>query len=660
MPKNTFYCTTPIYYVNAAPHLGTLYTTVIADVATRWNKLRGKEVYFLTGTDEHGQKVAEKAEQLGVKPRQFVDSMIPPFKNAWDLFGIEYSKFIRTTDPEHERAVVALIEQLIASDDVYKSKYQGFYCVPDETFVAGDVNLAPGATAPLCPSCQRGLQVVEEENYFFRLSAYTDRLLAFYAANPNFIQPKEKFNEVIEFVKGGLRDLSISRKTVSWGIPFPGDPQHTVYVWGDALTNYISALGFGAPGAEAAAEFSHWWPADVHIMGKDIVRFHAVYWPAFLMAAGLPLPKKLLVHSYILVGDTKMSKSRGNVLDPVVLAQTYGAEAIRYFLMRYTSFAQDANVSLEQLNTVINADLSNSFGNLLNRVVSLALANGLQEVPGLEHLEDSGVVLRERAHECAITVCDEMAHYNYHLALAAVWKFVGEVNAYLHDQQPWKVVKTDKAKFAGIISMACHGIYTAATLLWPVMPKKMEQVLLALGVELACEPHKDTPSSLKRSSWHKTFKLTPLVGTLFPRIEIPVVEAPVGPVAVATVQKETVVSQVQATQAVPQATIDDFVKLELLVGTVLECVAVPTSKKLLKLKVDFGERGIRQILSGIAKYAAPESLVGIQAVFVCNFPERMMNGEPSQGMLLSIIDDASGAFSPVTVKQPMKNGLRAS
>lgn len=658
MPKNTFYCTTPIYYVNAAPHLGTLYTTVIADVATRWNKLRGKETYFLTGTDEHGQKIAEKAAQLGMPPRQFVDSMIPPFKSVWDLFGIEYSRFIRTTDADHERAVVALIEQLMASDDVYKSTYQGFYCTPDETFVAGDVELAPGQTAPLCPSCNRGLQVVKEENYFFRLSAYADKLLAFYASHPNFIQPKEKFNEVIEFVKGGLRDLSISRKTVSWGIPFPGDPQHTVYVWGDALTNYISAVGFGAQDAQGKSDFSKWWPADVHIMGKDIVRFHAVYWPAFLMAANLPLPKKLLVHSYILFGDTKMSKSRGNVLDPVVLAQTYGAEAIRYFLMRYTSFAQDSSVSLEQLTTVVNADLSNSFGNLLNRVVSLALANGLDVVPGLTALDDHGVVLRERAHECVATVCDEMAHYNYHLATAGAWKFINEMNAYLHEQQPWKVVKTDKQKFAAIISMVCHGLHTVATLLWPVMPQKMEQVLQALGTEISCAAGSDVTTSLKRAPWNKTFKLTSLTGTLFPRIEVPVAPAePVAPVmAVAT--KEVVVSQ--SASEVPLATIDDFAKLELLVGTVLECTAVPTSKKLLKLRVDFGAHGVRQILSGIAKFTSPEELLGIQALFVCNFPERMMNGEPSQGMLLSVIDETTGQFSPLVVKSAMKNGLRAS
>ena len=655
MPKNTFYCTTPIYYVNAAPHLGTLYTTVIADVATRWNALRGKEVFFLTGTDEHGQKIAEKAAQLGKSPRDFVDSMIPPFKEAWELFGIEYSKFIRTTDSEHERAVIALIEQLMASDDIYKSTYQGFYCVPDETFVAGDVDLAPGSTAPLCPSCNRGLQIVEEENYFFRLSAYADKLLAFYAANPNFIQPKEKFNEVIEFVKSGLRDLSISRKTVSWGIPFPGDAAHTVYVWGDALTNYISALGFGAPGAEAAENFAHWWPADLHIMGKDIVRFHAVYWPAFLMAANLPLPKKLLVHSYILVGDAKMSKSLGNALDPVVLAETYGPEAIRYFLMRYTSFAQDANVSLDQLGTVVNADLSNSFGNLLNRVVSLAHANGLSVVPALMALEEDGIVLRERSYECVATVRDEMAHYNYHLALAAVWKFINEMNAYLHEQQPWKVVKTDKQKFAAIISMVCHGLQTVATLLWPVMPKKMEQVLVALGVTIAPLVDQDLTESLCKAPWNKTFTLAPLAGPLFPRLEL--AEKPSVAPAVPVLEEkkpEPAASPVVAT-ALPLITIDDFAKVELLVGTILECSALPKSKKLLKLRVDFGARGVRQILSGIAQYLKPEELVGVQATFVCNLPDRMMQGELSQGMLIGV-DDGKGNFSPLLLNRAMPNG----
>ena len=654
MSKNKFYCTTPIYYVNAAPHLGTLYTTVIADVATRWNALRGKEVFFLTGTDEHGQKIAEKAAQLGQNPRDFVDSMIPPFKKAWELYGIEYSKFIRTTDTDHEKAVVSLIETLIASDDVYKSSYQGFYCVPDETFVVGDVDALQGKEMPLCPSCQRSLQIVKEENYFFRLSAYTDKLLEFYAANPNFIQPKEKFNEVIEFVKTGLKDLSISRKTVTWGIPFPGDPSHTVYVWGDALTNYISAVGYGA---ESGAEsFAKWWPADLHIMGKDIARFHGVYWPAFLMAAGLPLPKRLLVHSYILVGDLKMSKSRGNVLDPVVLADTYGAEAIRYFLMRYTSFAQDASVSLEQMATVINADLSNSFGNLVNRVLVLALSNGLEVVPPMDVLEEDGVVLRERAHECVMAVCDEMGHYNYHLALGAVWKFINEMNAYLHVQQPWKVVKQDKARFAAIISMVCHGIKVAATLLWPVMPSKMQLIADALGSQISCEVGQDRTESLRRMTWNKTFTLQQLAGPLFPRLEIPVTQ-PVEENTVENTQKPVVE---QAAEPVvvktPEITIDEFGKVEMLVGTILESAPLAGSDKLLKFKVDFGPSGIRQILSGIAQMIDYRTLVGVQAVFVCNLAERKMRGELSQGMLIGA--DNGTAFSPLILTQDMPNGTR--
>lgn len=658
MSKNKFYCTTPIYYVNAAPHLGTLYTTVIADVAVRWNALRGKEVFFLTGTDEHGQKIAEKASQLGENPRDFVDSMIPPFKKAWELYGIEYSKFIRTTDAAHEKAVLVLIEKLIASDDVYKSSYQGFYCVPDETFVAGDVGAFAGKEMPLCPTCQRSLQVVEEENYFFRLSAYTDKLLQFYAEHPNFIQPKEKFNEVIEFVKSGLKDLSISRKTVTWGIPFPGDPSHTVYVWGDALTNYISAVGYGSDSSDDADAFTKWWPADLHIMGKDIARFHGVYWPAFLMAAGLPLPKKLLVHSYILVNDVKMSKSLGNVLDPVVLAQTYGVEAIRYFLMRYTSFAQDASVSLDQMTTVINADLSNSFGNLVNRVVVLALNNDLQVVPPMEVLEEDGVVLRERAHECVMTVCDEMGHYNYHLALAAVWKFINEMNAYLHVQEPWKVVKHDKKRFAEIISMVCHGIKVAATLLWPVMPSKMQLIADALGSHITCEVGKDLTDSLRRMTWNKTFTLQQLAAPLFPRIEISTSQLTEEKTMKNTseVQKQDLLVTEPVVEKTPEITIDEFSKVEMLVGTILESAPLAGSDKLLKLKVDFGPRGIRQILSGIALLIDYRTLVGVQAAFVCNLAERKMRGELSQGMLVGV--DNGATFSPLILNQDMPNGSR--
>ena len=301
MNKNKFYVTTPLYYVNSKPHLGTLYSTLLADVAARWNKFLGKKVFFLTGTDEHGQKIAEKAKQEGLAPKEFVDSMIPKFKETWKLYEIEYDKFIRTTDKEHEDAVVKWINKLEGNGDIYKSSYTGWYCVPCETFVS----LEDDAEI-VCPTCRRELKKISEENYFFRLSAYEDRLLKFYEENPNFVIPKGRLNEVISFVKSGLKDLSISRKGLKWGITYPGDDDHSIYVWADALNNYISAIGYGSDDVKKQEEFKFLWPADLQIMAKDILRFHAVYWPAFLMAAGLPLPKRLLVHGYILCGDSKM------------------------------------------------------------------------------------------------------------------------------------------------------------------------------------------------------------------------------------------------------------------------------------------------------------------------------------------------------------------
>lgn len=643
--NNKFYCTTPIYYVNAQPHLGTLYTTIIADVAARWNRMRGKAAFFLTGTDEHGQKIAEKASLMGKQPKEFVDSMIPMFKEVWKKFGIQYDHFIRTTDAEHEQAVVELLNRLIASDDIYKSTYVGLYCIPDETFVTHEQALEKDGQK-LCPSCERELKQVEEESYFFRLSAYGDRLLEFYAQNPHFIHPKERLNEVIEFVKGGLRDLSISRKTVSWGIPFPGDPSHTVYVWGDALTNYISAIGFGNPAR--SAEMEKWWPADVHIMGKDIVRFHAVYWPAFLMAAQLPLPKKLLVHSYILVNDAKMSKSRGNAIDPVQLGERYGIESMRYYLMRYTSFAQDSSVSTEHMENVLNADLANSFGNLLNRVVSLALANGHSTVTPVEVLEAEGIVLRERARETTVAVCDEMMHYNYHLALSTVWKFVSDVNAYVHKAEPWRVVKTNKEHFNEIISVVCHSLYDVAVMLWPVMPEKMEQLLRCLGHSFTYIEGVDATEELRKKNWNKTFTLTASNGPLFPRIEPSVKED------VPAQKKETKMSDAPV-EVQKVATIDDFAKLELRVGTITLCERVKGSAKMLRLEVDFGSFGQRQILSGIGQLTEPEKLVNVQAIFVVNFPERTMMGLKSQGMMLSAYDETNN-FSPAQTGNHVENG----
>ena len=367
MSKNKFYVTTPIYYVNAAPHLGSLYSTLLADVAARYHRLMGKKVFFLTGTDEHGQKIAESAKKVAKNPKEFVDQFIPVYENMWKMYNIEYTKFIRTTDSYHVQSVQAWLSKLIEQGDIYKGVYTGWYCTPCETFVTEKDQVAD-AKEVTCPTCLRPCNEISEECYYFKLSAYQDRLLEFLQNNPDFITPKERANEVISFVKEGLKDLSISRTTVSWGIPFPGDSKHVTYVWADALNNYITAVGYGTD----EQQLHQWWPADLQILGKDILRFHAIYWPAFLMASGLAMPKKLLVHGWIKIGEQKMSKSLGNAVDPKNLADHYGVDQIRYYLTSKMAITQDSQFSVADIEQCINSELADDLGNLLNRCSTLA------------------------------------------------------------------------------------------------------------------------------------------------------------------------------------------------------------------------------------------------------------------------------------------------
>jgi methionyl-tRNA synthetase len=636
MHKNhKFYVTTPIYYVNAKPHLGTLYSTLLADVTARWNKLLGKEVFFLTGTDEHGQKVAERAKEMGVEPKAWTDSMIPFFKKTWKDYEIEYNKFIRTTDDDHKQAVTNWIKKLQEQGDIYKAEYTGWYCVPQEMYVtitSEEIEKDKDGNY-LCPDCGRPLREVSEESYFFRLSAYQDQLLKFYEEHPNFITPKERMNEVISFVKSGLKDLSISRKTITWGVPFPDDPEHVVYVWGDALNNYITAIGYGK-GEKEQQNFEKWWPADLHIIGKDIIRFHAVYWPAFLMASGLPLPKKILAHGYILMGKEKMSKSLGNVIDPEQLKQWYGVESVRYYLLRHMAVTQDGHFSLEGLENSVASDLANNLGNLLNRTLTLALNNGLEKILPEETWEGASSALREKCEEAFRSYWDGMNHYQYHVALADLWKFISAVNAYFHEQKPWAAAKENKELFSEIISAVCHSLYSIGVMLWPVMPKKMEALLACLGHKLELGQNYD--EILRKNLWNKTFMLKKTDKPLFPRPESHVVEK---------VSRDS------------DITIDDFSKVELLVGTIISCDKVEKSDKLYKLQVDLGERGTRAIFAGVKKFFTPEELVGKQGIFVGNLKPRKIMDDVSEGMML-FAKDSDGNFRMATVSGEVANGTR--
>lgn len=638
----TFYVTTPIYYVNAKPHLGSLYSTLLADVAARWHALQGKETFMLTGTDEHGQKVAEAAEKNGKTPQVFVDSLVGSFKGLWDTYHINYNHFIRTTDEYHVKAVQGWIEKLQVQGDIYKDVYEGWYCTSSEAFLTEkDLEFRQKGEAPLSLLSGKPAQWVSEECFFFRLSAYQDKLLEFYKNNPYFITPRERLNEVVSFVEGGLKDLSISRKTIDWGIPFPGAEDHVTYVWADALNNYITSIGYGD--VSRNNEFEKWWPADVHILGKDISRFHAIYWPAFLMASGLNLPKKLLVHGWIKVDGEKMSKSRGNVVDPYMLAEQYGVESVRYYLTRYMAITQDSTFSSTDLEQKINADLANDCGNLLNRMLTLALKNNLQHVPAVQEWSVPSQQLHESLQETLKQAQHEMKNFYFNRAYGHVWRFINAVNAYFHAQEPWKLAKNDPEKFAEVISATCHSLYAIGVLVWPIMPEKMSELLGALGKHV--EADTNMFASLTQP-WTQAFVLKK-IDPLFVKHE--------------PHEKEVTMEEKKVEEnPTPDNTIsiDDVVKVELRVGQITVVEDMPKAERIYKFTVDFGlEYGQRIICAGLKQHFAFDELQGKKCVFVFNLKPRKLLGVESQGMLMTAAD-THGKPVPVTVGVDTPLGTR--
>lgn len=649
---NKFYVTTPIYYVTARPHLGSLYSTLLADVAARYHKVAGEKVFFLTGTDEHGQKVAQAAAKAGMQPKKFTDSFINDYKSVWKKYEIDYDYFIRTTDDQHIKAVQTWLQRLIAQGDIYKGSYKGWYCTPCESFVTEkDSQQTEEGKALACPDCSRLTGEVFEECYFFKLSAYQDRLLAFYEQNPNFIVPKERMAEVVSFVKGGLKDLSISRTTISWGIPFPGDDLHVTYVWADALNNYITAIGYGDDARKD--EFAQWWPADLQIMGKDIVRFHAIYWPAFLMASGLAMPKKLLVHGWIKVGDQKMSKSLGNAIDPMQLADDYGVDEMRYYLTRKMAITQDSEFKFEDISQSINAELANAFGNLLNRMATLVVKNECTQLAAPAQWSDSSLELQKQCQIMSDDVWALVDQGMFYRAVARIWDYINLVNAYFHEHEPWKIVKHDREKFLEIMSAAVHSLEIIGILLWPVMPAKMELMLNSLGCPF--DTSINYKERMKNMSWKNSF-IIQQIATLFAKSEIKkddIVEvAPdvqpkspstkEAPIKTQEVAQPAAAKENVAVNASENIGIEDFIKLDLRIGTIIDCEIVTGSDKLLKSQVDFGPLGMRQVLSGIRKHYSPEDMKGKQGLFVVNLKPRKMMGFDSHGMMLFALDELSG------------------
>jgi len=640
--KKTFYVTTPIYYVNAKPHLGSLYSTLIADVIARWQMLKGEKTFFLTGTDEHGQKVAQAAHQAGKSPQEFVDSIIPAFKSVWERYDIAYNIFMRTTLASHKQGAQQLVAQLLKQGDVYKSLYEGWYCVSCETFVTNkDIT---DTDTVLCTTCGRPTTHVAEETYFFKLSAYQEKLLQWYKDNPHFITPKERSHEIINFVESGLKDISISRTTVPWGVPFPDDSVHTIYVWVEALCNYITAIGYGDSAKQQ--EFNTIWPADVHVVGKDIIRFHAVYWPALLMAAGLALPKRFLVHGWITVDKQKMSKSLGNVIDPITLCDEYGVDPVRYFLLKHIPITQDGNFSYADLEQCITSELANNLGNLLNRMVMLAEKNNSMSIDAPQQFSPEALKVHAACIDMMHTYDRHMQDYYFHLALNEILHFLHIVNAYFHANEPWKLAKTNMPAFKEVLSVVAHSLRAVAFYIMPVMPEKMRELLQGLGITYTQDT--DIFETLRLDNWNQPFTLV----TLLPLFTKP---------DTLMNDEKTVSSIAQQTTQEPvhESTIEfsDWAKVVLRIGTITSAEPVDNSDKLLRMQVDFGTFGLRQILAGIKPFCAIEDIVGTQTVFVYNLKPRKMAGLESQGMLLAGKDE-KGAPTIIRPISTVPNGTQ--
>jgi methionyl-tRNA synthetase len=653
MPR--FYLTTPIYYVNDLPHIGHIFTTVMADTLARYRRLRGDDVRFLTGTDEHGQNIERAAAREGVTPQALADRVVARYHELWKTFGITHDDFIRTTESRHERGVHELIRRIEAADDLYLARHEGWYCPPCELFYTEKELAAENR----CPVHGAPVEWHSEENVFFRLSMYQQPLLDWIDANPGCIQPETRKNEVRSFVEAGLRDLSVSRTELAWGIPFPGYPGHTVYVWLDALANYITALGFGQ-GDDPSAPYATYWEsgpeaARLHLMGKDILRFHAVYWPAFLMSAGLPLPSQVWAHGWWLRDQKKMSKSVGNVVRPDELVRRFGPDVLRYFLAREMVFGQDASFSDEAFVDRYNSDLANDLGNTASRVVTLSRSAFDARTPPV--LCDDNPLIPV-AREVAAEYREAMDRLAFQDALRSLWRLLAEANQYLVSREPWKKVKSEgpSEALSRILWNGLESVRVVATGLLPFMPTVAKQVLAAVGSP-------EAPASLEALAWGRTPTSAPLpeLAPIFPRIdkekfmsEIHDPSAIPLPAAPATAPSAVPAAGGAATASgEAPLTIDQFFATELKVGTVREAERVPKSDKLIRLMVDLGEGILRQLVAGIGKAYTPESLVGTQVVVVANLKPATLMGVESRGMILAATDAAG---QPVLVR-PHQAGI---
>ncbi|MGI6772186.1 MAG: methionine--tRNA ligase [Acutalibacteraceae bacterium] len=621
MERKTFYITTPIYYPSDRLHIGHSYTTVAADAMARYKRMRGYDVMFLTGTDEHGQKIEDKAKAAGLDPKTYVDNIVVGIKALWKLMNISYDKFIRTTDDYHEKAVQKIFRKLYENGDIYKGVYEGMYCKPCESFWT-ETQLNDGK----CPDCGGEVQKATEEAYFFRLSKYADKLLKYYEDNPGFIEPQSRQNEMINnFIKPGLEDLCVSRTSFKWGVPVDFDPDHVVYVWVDALSNYITALGFGS---DDDSLYKKYWPADVHLMAKEIVRFHTIIWPAMLMSLNEPLPKKVFGHGWLLLEGGKMSKSKGNVVDPVVLCDRYGVDAIRYFLLREIAFGSDGVFSNENLINRINFELANDLGNLLSRTVSMVEKYFGGVIPTEREATEFDEALISAAKELKAnteSLYDKLLFPN---ALTDIWKFISKANKYIDETTPWILAKDEanKAKLASVMYNLCESLRIVSVLISPVMPETSPKIRAQLGLDADFEWDSAGVFGLNDSFSVKKGDI------IFPRIDV---EAELKELEKQTAQKAEEKKAEKAAENVALIGIEDFAKVSLRVAKVVACEPVKRAKKLLKLTLNDGERSDRTVASGIAQWYRPEDLIGRNIILVDNLKPAVLCGVESQGMILA-------------------------
>ncbi len=661
--KETFYITTPIYYPSGKLHIGNSYTTIACDAVARYKRLMGFDVFYLTGVDEHGQKIEKKAEELGVDPQEYVDKMAADVKKLWKTLDISYDKFIRTTDDYHKKAVQKIFQQLLDQGDIYLGEYEGWYSVSDEEYFT-ETQLAEvyrdeeghviGGKAP----SGHEVELVKESSYFFRMSKYADRLVQYYDEHPEFIQPESRKNEMINnFIKPGLEDLAVSRTTFKWGIPVTASPEHVVYVWIDALSNYITALGYGS---DDDSLFQKYWPADVHMVGKEIVRFHTIYWPIMLMALDLPLPKKIFGHGWLMMKDGKMSKSKGNVVYPEMLVERYSLDALRYYLLRAVPFGSDGVFTPEDFVSRVNYDLANDLGNLLNRTIAMInkYCEGIvpkyasKVTPYDSELSTTAANVVGRYHEA-------MDKMEFSTALSEVWTLISRANKYIDETQPWVLAK-DPEKKAELDSVMVHlaeSLRIVAILLQPIMTETPANIFHQLGLTSEAMDLKDLRFGEFPSDTKVVAKGTPI----FPRLELET--------EVAYIQKKMAEGTQSTAETVkwnPEETVlasetteikyDDFDKIELKVAEVIDCQKVKGADKLLQFRLAAGDDQDRQILSGIAEfYPEPQDLIGKKVVIVANLKPRKMRGQISQGMILSA-EDTEGRLKIVEAPKGMPNG----